>query len=113
MNEQINFEGNDEQMKSYMKFLVDNADLCWTDILDCSVSFARQRSDKTPEEVIDMIDRSFCGIKIVREPLFKMREYEKWEGGYINGFLRARDYFIWTYHKMDKLDLILNHENNS
>ena len=111
MNQQINFEGNNQETKEFVKFLVDNANILKIDILDCTISFARQSSDKTAEEVINMIDDSFCGIKIVKEPLFKLNEYEKWEGGYIEGFLRVGsdpDYFIWTYHKMDKLDLILN-----
>lgn len=116
MREQFNFEGTEEEIKDFMRFLIDNSESTHVDILDCSVSWARQTIDMPFEEVLDMIkNSSMASIQINREPMFKTRDYEKWEGGFIEGFLRTMttpDYFIWTYHKMDKLDEILKQMEN-
>lgn len=116
MREQVNFKGTEEEIKDFMRFLIDNSESAHVDILDCSISWARQTIDMPFEEVLDMIkNSSMASIQINREPMFKMRDYEKWEGGFIEGFLRTMttpDYFIWTYHKMSELNNILNYINN-
>lgn len=110
MREQFNFEGTDEQAMEFVRYLVDTAEKAHVDVLDCSISWARQFSDKPFDEVIEMMKGSHVSIQVNKDSHFKMRDYEKWEGGYIEGCLRTMttpDYFIWTYHKMDKLDEIL------
>lgn len=110
MKEQFNFEGTDEQAMEFVNYLVTSCKKAHVDVLDCDVSFARQLSDKSFDDVIEMIDNSHISVQINREPYFKLRDYEKWEGGYIESCLRTMttpDYFIWTYHKVDKLDEIL------
>ena len=52
------------------------------------------------------------GIKIVHHPLMPTRDWDTWEGGYIEGFVRTSvrdepDYFIWTYIRMEHLQPIL------
>jgi hypothetical protein len=67
------------------------------------------------KEVIHMAPTGIkCGIKIVKYPLSKLTNWDKWEGGYIEGFIRMdsddnrwNEIFIWEYIKMDKLKGIL------
>ena len=52
------------------------------------------------------------GIKIVHHPIMPTRDWDTWESGYIEGFVRTSvndepDYFIWTYIRMEHLQSIL------
>lgn len=55
-----------------------------------------------------------CGIKIVPNPTIKMNDYENWDGGYIEAFIRMNgnedyvDWFVWQYIKIKHLKTILN-----
>ena len=77
----------------------------------------RTKTDKSQEFILSQIDHSsIAGIKVNHFPMYDFHEYHKWEGGYIEGFLRTMtpvDYFIWTYTKMDKLEGILNEFKHS
>ena len=77
----------------------------------------RTKTDKSQEFILSQIDHSsIAGIKVNHFPMYDFHEYDKWEGGYIEGFLRTMtpvDYFIWTYAKMDKLEGILNEFKHS
>lgn len=75
---------------------------------------AREATDKSAEEIIELIENdntTATGIKVHRYPTMSLHKYERWEGGYIEGFLRVStlgpDYFIWTFIRMDKLEGIL------
>ena len=67
------------------------------------------------EDVIVMAPTGLAaGIKVTKYPLSKIMSYDRWENGYIEGFIRMDsddprfdEYFIWTYIKMDKLRDIL------
>jgi hypothetical protein len=71
----------------------------------------RQSTDKSQEFILSQIDSySMAGIKVNHLPMYDFHEYDKWEGGYIEGFLRTMtnvDYFIWTYTKMEHLEDIV------
>jgi len=55
-----------------------------------------------------------CGIKVVKRPLSKFTKWDKWEGGYIEGFCRMdsdnpyEDWFVFMYIKMKYLEKILH-----
>lgn len=74
-------------------------------------SFQRRLSDKTFEDVIIYAkDGMSCGIKVSHDPYMKINDYQKWEGGYIECFIRMCedvDYFIWQYVRMEHLSDIL------
>ena len=67
------------------------------------------------EDVIVMAPTGLsAGIKVTKYPFTKIMDYDRWPGGYIQGFIRMDsndprfgEYFIWTYIKMDKLRDIL------
>jgi hypothetical protein len=67
------------------------------------------------EDIIHMAPTGLAaGIKVTKYPLSKLMYYDRWENGYIEGFIRMDsdnprfgEYFIWTYIKMDKLKDIL------
>lgn len=67
------------------------------------------------EDIIHMAPTGLAaGIKVTKYPLSKIMSYDRWENGYIEGFIRMDsddsrfgEYFIWTYIKMDKLRDIL------
>lgn len=50
------FIGDTDRVKELLTEARGMADNIYVDILDCAVSFARQKSDKTFEEVLDMWD---------------------------------------------------------
>ena len=62
-----------------------------------------------------MSDDSLVTIKIVDNPLFKLREYEKWPDGYIDLCVHTMsnpNYFIWSYIEMKHKNFILELINN-
>lgn len=74
----------------------------------------RYRANKTFDDVIQYAETGIvCGIKIVHSPLMKIHEWDNWEGGYIEGFIRMdgdiehSEYFIWSYTRMSKLRELL------
>lgn len=103
--------------KMYNEFLVYCEDLAVHSHVDElggeGSSWRRMRSDKTFDEVIHMAEFGIkCGIKINHRPLFKIQDYDQWEGGYIESFIRMgedveHDYFIWQYIRMEHLRNIL------
>ena len=108
-NPQFSFRGSAEQKKEFQTYLCDIAETSWVDQLE---SIARQKTEIPVEDIIDMIeDDTFMGIKVVYKPVTTVCEWDRWEDGYIEGFLRTMtspDYFIWTYHKMGKLKSLLS-----
>jgi hypothetical protein len=75
--------------------------------------FQRESTDKSFDWVVNLnTDKySVCGIKITHFPKMRIHEWEKWEDGYIETFLRTShemtDYFIWQYIPMKHLTEIL------
>lgn len=67
------------------------------------------------EDIVHMASTGIvCGIKVCKYPMGSYMEYQKWPGGYIEGFIRMDsdnpkfgEYFVWTYIRMDKLIDIL------
>ena len=83
-------------------------------------SFTRERvDDRTFEDVIKQLNNKdvFCcsGLKIYHKSNFSIYDWESWEGGYIEIFLRTNaktdpDYnelFIWMYIRIEHLETIL------
>ena len=107
-NPQLNFEGNAQEMRYFVRRCVDYAEYYHVDIL---TGFQRERIGMILSDVLDHVtDESMVGIKVVAHPIFDIHEHDRWEGGYIEGCLRTMtttDYFVWTYIKMDRLKLIL------
>ena len=108
-NPQFSFRGSAEQKKDFQTYLCDTAEVKWVDILK---SIQREYSDMKVDQVIEMIeDDTFMGIKVVYKPITTFSKWDRWEDGYIEGYLRTMtspDYFIWTYHKMGKLKSLLS-----
>lgn len=106
---------NNSHAKEFIKYLCDISDVIFCDEL---YSFKRNRTEKTYQEIIEMIkpeNVSKTGIKINHYPMFKIFDHEKWEGGYIEGFIRIyghTDYFIRTYSKMNNLEKLLKKFKN-
>lgn len=71
---------------------------------------------KKLQDVIHMAETGIaCGIKIVANPIMKVQPYEKWENGYIEGFIRmdaddgeTHEWLVWQYIQMEKLDDVIN-----
>lgn len=67
------------------------------------------------EEIIHMAPTAIgCGIKVVKNPIGRLMNYEQWPGGYIEGYIRMDsddprygEYFVWTYLRMEMLGPIL------
>ena len=101
-----------ENDQEFMRYLVSISEIIIPEEL---TSMSRTRTNLTVEEILDKInakDSLKSGIKINHKPFIKLSEYENWEGGYIEGFVRIHkknepDYFIWTYTRMNKLEEIL------
>lgn len=79
-------------------------------------SWRREVTDKSAKDILELINKdsvTLAGIQVFRQPRMKIHEYQKWEGGYIEGFVRVdgndgKEYFLWAYIKMDKLKEILD-----
>lgn len=71
--------------------------------------FSRGETDKSYDYILDKSsDALKCGMKTIHNPISKIYEWEDWEDGYIQAFVRTSgDYFIWCIIKMDKLRDIL------
>lgn len=67
------------------------------------------------EDVVRMSPTGIvCGIKVCKYPMGSFTEYQRWPGGFIEGFIRMDsdderfgEYFVWTYLRIDKLRDIL------
>lgn len=111
---------NKKDIKNFIQYLCNIADMIYCDELDCNKSWTRVKSEKTHQEIINMINNktwAMSGIKINHYPQYQFAIYEKWENGYIEGFIRLAnpntcDYFIWTYIKINKLENILKKFKN-
>lgn len=107
---QINI--TDDLSYEFTKYLIGIADTYHVDILK---SVARERYDIPIDEALDLLQQSdfkMASIKIVHQPFMQIHEYEKWEDGYIEGFVRYSvenlyDLFIWSYIEMKYLKDIL------
>lgn len=98
----------------FLQYLQDLSEISRIDKLDCSISYARKKIDLELKDIIHQAHTSIgCGIKVVMYPMFTLSEYEKWEGGYIEGFARMDsdekevEWFHWTYIRMEHLQNIL------
>lgn len=91
------------------------SDFTFVDELGGKSYTRRYRIDKNLNDVIHKADTGIsCGIKVIKNPLIKLSEWEEWEDGYIEGFIRMDsdikgiEWFVWQYIKMSKLSIILN-----
>lgn len=104
--------GDSKNDKEFVKYLCGIADVIIPQEL---TGMRREETDLTHEDIIELItpkNSLKSGIKINHKPYWKIREWEEWEEGYIEGFIRIcprdkPDYFIWTYIKMDHLRPLL------
>lgn len=103
---QVNVDSN--KTTEFMKHLISVSDGVHLQEL---TGWQRQSTEKSEEFILSQIDSySMAGIKVNHFPMYDFHEYDKWEGGYIEGFLRTMtnvDYFIWTYTKMEHLENIV------
>ena len=104
---QLNVDG--DRNKEFMEYLISISDIVRLQEL---TGFQRQNTEKDKDFIFSQIDSdSMAGIKVVHLPMYKFHEYAKWEGGYIEGFLRTFSrphYFIWTYARMEHLEDLLS-----
>jgi hypothetical protein len=99
------------------EYLVSIAD---TVICQELTGMSRGQTNLKVEEIIEKItpqNSLLSGIKIVHIPYIKINEWEKWEDGFIEGFVRTckkgePDYFIWTYIRMEYLESIIKKFKN-
>ena len=103
---QVNVDSN--KTREFMEYLISVSEVVKLQEL---TGIQRQPTDKSEEFILAKIDSSsMAGIKVNHFPMYDFHEYDKWEGGYIEGFLRtmsSTDYFIWTYSKMEHLEDIV------
>lgn len=79
-------------------------------------SWRRESTDKSVEDILERINKdsvTLAGIQVFRKPRMQIHGYQKWEGGYIEGFVRVdgkdgKEYFLWAYIKIDKLGELLD-----
>ena len=93
---QVNVDS--DKTREFMEYLISISDVVNLQEL---TGMQRQSTDKSEEFILSQIDYF---------PMYDFHEYDKWEGGYIEGFLRTMtnvDYFIWTYTKMEHLEDIV------
>ena len=103
---QVNVDS--DKTREFMEYLISVSDVINLQEL---TGMQRQSTDKSQEFILSQIDSySMAGIKVNHLPMYDFHEYDKWEGGYIEGCLRTMtnvDYFIWTYTKMEHLENIV------
>jgi len=103
---QLDIDG--DRNKEFMEYLISISDIVSLQEL---TGIQRQNTEKDKDFILSQIDsHSTAGIKVVHLPMYNFHEYDKWEGGYIEGFLRTMsrvDYFIWTYTRMEHLEDLL------
>ena len=103
---QVNVDS--DKTREFMEYLISVSDVVKLQEL---TGIQRQSTDKSQEFILSQIDSySMAGIKVNHLPMYDFHEYDKWEGGYIEGFLRTMtnvDYFIWTYTEMEHLEDIV------
>jgi hypothetical protein len=80
----------------------------WTDKLDCTQSFARQRIDMTFEEIMNKFDNSAHFVVIDRE-FCPFDETKHFEIGFRT--MSAIDYFLWIWVEDDKMPVIIEKYN--
>jgi hypothetical protein len=90
------------------------------DALGGESEYRRYPIDKKLSDVIHMAHTGIaCGIKVVIEPVISVSEWEKWEGGYIEAFVRMdtdkktrsetgqSEWFFWGYLPVSYLGELL------
>jgi hypothetical protein len=107
--EVINKEDNSE----FLTFCHSIAEIEFVDELS---GFQRKRSNTLKfEDVIGKAPTGIkCGMKVNHFPQYKIDNWEKWEDGYIQVYIRmdsnvkGNEWFIWQYIRMKHLPEILN-----
>lgn len=100
--------GDIKNKSAFMKDCISKSYSVWTDELNSS-SLSRQKTDKTPEEVMKIAEKASYShyVFILRQPIFKS------QGPYIEAGIRTnsrknnKDYFLWINIKPDKLDYFI------
>ena len=110
---QLHFDGDARQIRDFMRYMVDQSEHYRVDILK---GIARESVGMLLSDVLDHVDdESFAGIKVVYNPYLAINEWEMWDDGYIEGFLRTMtspDYFVWSYIPMSRLKAtLLTHQD--
>src|SRR6056300_180565 len=97
-----------DRNKEFMEYLISVSGIISLQEL---TGIQRHSTEKDKDFILSQIHSgSMAGIKVVHLPMNSFHEYDKWEGGYIEGFLRTMsrvDYFIWTYARMEHLEDLL------
>ena len=110
---QLHFDGDAQQIRDFMRYMVNHSEHYRVDILK---GIARESIGMLVSDVLQYVDdESFAGIKVVYKPITTFSKWDRWEDGYIEGYLRTMtspDYFIWTYAKMSRLKAILADNTN-
>ena len=103
---------NVKEIKKVLKWAKKNSKITRVDVLDCSKSFARERADKTFNEVFDLIDKNVLGffVMILRKDanVFGLFSDELKIMDYLEIGIRSidvgkKEYFIFNYLDKDKL----------
>jgi hypothetical protein len=108
------FEIEDYKRKDFLTFCETIAKYTFVDERGDNPGHRRYKTDLTLNDVIYKVDTGIaCGIKIVRNPIGTISEWDSWEGGYIEGFIRMdadkkyKEWFVWQYIEMKYLNEIL------
>jgi hypothetical protein len=94
-----------------IELLKDCKEICfhwWTDKLDCSESFARQRIDMTFEEIMNKFDDSAHFFVIDRD-FYPIDEKKHFEIGF--RAMTVIDYFLWIWVEDEKMPIIIKKYN--
>lgn len=99
-----------EYNRDFLEYCISKSHKYWLEELS---GYQREKTDKSLDFILDKVDGTLaCGIKIYHRPLMKLYEWERWDGGYIELFVRTNkrgepDYFIWGIIEMDHFRDIL------
>lgn len=116
---QINIVGSDI-ISEFLEYLEELSEISEVHELGGKSGMRRYPIDKKLNDIIHQAHTSIgCGIKVIKKPIHSLMSYEKWEGGYIEGFARMDsdvqhiEWFHWTYIRMKHLkNIIEKFENN-
>lgn len=93
-----------EQKIELMHYAKEQSYEWWVDILDCNVSFARQRIEMSFEDILSKFDNSCHFVIIHRKGFISDNFYV--EIGF-STMVKAPDYFLWIHLKEEKLSKLI------
>lgn len=115
-NVQLNVTDN-SRFKEFIEYLHQLQEYEWVDQIDYKKPnyFGREKTDLPVDHIYPFLDTGLsCGIKAEPTAIMQVHPWEKWENGFIEGFIRVNDaepnieYYYWCYIRMGYLNDIVS-----